>query len=74
MPARSGSAHTSPLSLGLVFSHLLLDMGDLLPVFGGGAAQGEHNLTPGVEPKIVQTGDWEEEHHKDESIMNNNML
>ena len=74
MPAWSSGAHTASLPLGLVFSHLLLHMGHLLPVLGGGAAEGEHDLAPGVEPEIVQAGDWEEEHHEDEAIVDNNML
>ena len=49
-------------------------MGHLLPVFVRGAAQGEHDLTSGVEPEIVQARDWEEEHHKDEPVVDNDML
>ena len=74
MPSGPGRTHSPPPTLRLVLPHLLLDMGDLLPVLVRGAAQGEHDLTSGVEPEIVQARDWEEEHHKDEPIVDNDML
>ncbi len=48
-------------------SHLLL-----VPVRG--AAEGEHNLAPRVEPEVIQTRHGQEEHDKDEAVVNDDML
>ena len=43
-------------------------------MFRRGAAHGKHNLVPRVEPDVIEEGDGEEEHHKDEAIVHNYVL
>ena len=47
---------------------------DLLLVLAGGRAEGEHDLTAGVEPEVVHTGDRQQEHDEDEPIMDDDMF
>ena len=49
------STARAPVGAKKLISYLLLDMSHFLLVPVGGAAQGEHNLAPRVEPEIVQT-------------------
>ena len=48
-------------------SHLLL-----VPVRG--AAECEHDLAPRVEPEVIEAGDGQEEHDKDEAVVNDDMF
>ena len=41
---------------------------------GWGAAQGEHNLAPRVEPEIIETRDGQKKHDKDEAVVNDDMF
>ena len=43
-------------------------------MFRGSAAHCEHDLVPRVEPDVVEEGDGEEKHHKDEPIVHNYVL
>ena len=45
-----------------------------LLMFRGSAAHCEHDLVPCVEPDVVEEGDGEEKHHKDEPIVDNYVL
>ena len=48
-------------------SHFLL-----VPVRG--AAEGEHDLAPRVEPEVIETRDRQQEHDKDEAVVDDDML
>ena len=43
-------------------------------MFGGGTAQSEDYLAPGIEPEVVQARYGEEKHDEDEPIVNNDVL
>ena len=43
-------------------------------MLGGRAAEGEHDLAPGVEVEIVDAGDGQQEHHEDEPVVDNHVL
>ena len=43
-------------------------------MFGWSTAHGEDDLVPRVEPDVVEEGDREKEHHKDEAIVHNYVL
>ena len=43
-------------------------------MFRRGAAHSKHDLVPRVEPDVIEEGDGEEEHHKDEAIVHNYVL
>ena len=43
-------------------------------MFIGSTAQSKDYLTPGIEPEVVEARYWEEEHDKDEPIVDNDML
>ena len=43
-------------------------------MFRWSAAHRKHDLVPRVEPDVVEEGDREEKHHKDEPIVHNYVL
>lgn len=55
-------------------SHLSLNAQHFLLMFRRSAAHREHDLVPRVEPDVVEEGDGEEKHHKDEPIVDDYVL
>ena len=43
-------------------------------MFCWSAAHGKHDLVPRVEIDVVEEGDRQEEHHKDEAVVHNYVL
>ena len=58
----------------LKYCHLSLNAQHFLLMFRWSAAHREHDLVPRVEPDVVEEGDGEEKHHKDEPIVHNYVL
>ena len=58
----------------LKYSHLSLNAQHFLLMFRRSAAHRKHDLVPRVEPDVVEEGDGEEKHHKDEPIVHNYVL
>ena len=52
----------------------MLNIRHLLYMFVRSAAQGKHNLTPRVEPEIIETRDGQKKHDKDEAVVNDDMF
>ena len=52
----------------------MLNMSHFLLVPVRGAAEGEHDLAPRVEPEVIETRDRQQEHDKDEAVVDNDML
>ena len=52
----------------------MLNMRHFLLVPVRGAAEGEHDLAPRVKPEVIETRDRQQEHDKDEAVVDNDML